>query len=334
MKRPLVIAIVGAVIILIAVLLAFFALEGQSAGDALQLPTEPKSPVSAATDSVKPSAENAPSPVQPPAAPEMVVPSFDVVRIDPEGNTVIAGKAEAGAEVTILDAGKPIGSLTANENGEWVFLPDSALPPGSRELSLMARNEKGQEKESEDVVVLVVPDRDGGAPLAVKTNRDGGDSQILQGGARSGTESPVVISAVDYLEDGSLTVAGEAKPGAVVQIYMDNKALGSATADSRGRWVITPKDKASTGAHTLRADMMASDGKVSARAERPFDRVAVAAMPEGTRVVVQPGNSLWLLARHAYGDGKAYTVIYDANKRQIVDPQLIYPGQVFIIPNN
>jgi hypothetical protein len=267
-------------------------------------------------------------------AAEMKAPSFDVVRIDPEGNTVIAGKAEPGAEVTILDADKPIGALTANENGEWVFLPDAPLPSGSRELSLLARNKKGQEKPSDDVVVLVVPEQSGDTPLAVKTNRDGGESQILQGGARSGDQAPVVISAVDYLEDGSLTIKGEAKPGSVVQLYIDNQALGRATADKNGRWVIDPKDKVTNGPLTLRADMLASDGTVIARAERPFERTAIPTIPEGTRVVVQPGNSLWLLARHAYGDGKAYTVIYDANKRQIVDPGLIYPGQVFIIPNN
>jgi len=48
--------------------------------------------------------------------------------------------------------------------------------------------------------------------------------------------------------------------------------------------------------------------------------------------VVQPGNSLWRLARESYGDGLRYTVIYEANKDQIANPDLIYPGQVFSIP--
>ena len=47
---------------------------------------------------------------------------------------------------------------------------------------------------------------------------------------------------------------------------------------------------------------------------------------------VQPGNSLWRLARRSYGEGLRYTEIYEANKDQIRNPDLIYPGQVFVLP--
>jgi hypothetical protein len=209
-KRPLVIAIVGAVVVLVAVLLAFFALEGQSGGQALQMPSEvtPAGKTEQAQSSAAPEADKA----------EMPAPTFDVVRIDPEGNTVVAGKSAPGVSVTILDGENEVGSVTANDSGEWVFLPDQPLPPGSRELSLLARDGKGNEKRSEDVVVLVVPDHKGEDALAVRTNRDGGDSQILQGGARADAEAPVVIGTVDYVEDGSLSISGEAKPGSVVQL--------------------------------------------------------------------------------------------------------------------
>jgi nucleoid-associated protein YgaU len=50
--------------------------------------------------------------------------------------------------------------------------------------------------------------------------------------------------------------------------------------------------------------------------------------------VVQPGNSLWKLARESYGQGVRYTVIYEANKEQISNPDLIYPGQVFAVPSS
>jgi len=49
-------------------------------------------------------------------------------------------------------------------------------------------------------------------------------------------------------------------------------------------------------------------------------------------VVVQPGNSLWRIARRLYGSGWQYTVIYAANRDQIRDPDLIYPGQIFDVP--
>ncbi|HCR67353.1 MAG TPA: hypothetical protein DIW38_12725, partial [Oceanicaulis sp.] len=52
------------------------------------------------------------------------------------------------------------------------------------------------------------------------------------------------------------------------------------------------------------------------------------------RVIVQPGNSLWRIARRLYGEGLQYTVIYEANRDQIRDPNLIYPGQVFSAPED
>jgi nucleoid-associated protein YgaU len=48
--------------------------------------------------------------------------------------------------------------------------------------------------------------------------------------------------------------------------------------------------------------------------------------------VVQPGASLWRIARRTYGDGVHYSLIYEANQSQIRDPDLIYPGQIFTVP--
>ena len=54
--------------------------------------------------------------------------------------------------------------------------------------------------------------------------------------------------------------------------------------------------------------------------------------PQPTRIVIQPGNNLWVLSRELYGYGKMYTVIYEANKDQIRNPRLIFPGQILTAP--
>jgi nucleoid-associated protein YgaU len=71
-----------------------------------------------------------------------------------------------------------------------------------------------------------------------------------------------------------------------------------------------------------------------ARIELPFTRAEPSAVVAAGKasVVVQPGNSLWRLARRSYGSGLKFTVIYQANRDQIRDPDLIYPGQVFALP--
>ena len=49
-------------------------------------------------------------------------------------------------------------------------------------------------------------------------------------------------------------------------------------------------------------------------------------------ITVQPGFTLWGIASKSYGDGILYVRVYEANKDQIRDPDLIYPGQVFTVP--
>ena len=61
---------------------------------------------------------------------------------------------------------------------------------------------------------------------------------------------------------------------------------------------------------------------------------ALPPQPKNGRVVIQPGNNLWKLSRVIYGKGMSYTVIYEANKGQIRNPDLIYPGQIFVLPGD
>ena len=115
-------------------------------------------------------------------------PSFDVVRVEPGGNAVMAGRAKPGSTVVIMADGKPVGEVTADGRGEWVFVPTTPLQPGNREPSLEMRLPGGKPVASEDVVVLVVPESDKdiagrvtGGPsgaLALKTPRAGGPSTV------------------------------------------------------------------------------------------------------------------------------------------------------------
>lgn len=63
-------------------------------------------------------------------------PTFDVVRVNPEGNAVMAGRAQPGSTVEILDGEAVFGNVQTDTRGEWVFVPEHLLEPGERRLGL------------------------------------------------------------------------------------------------------------------------------------------------------------------------------------------------------
>ncbi len=82
----------------------------------------------------------------PPAAPPATKfgpPSVDVVNIEPDGAAVIAGRAAPGLELILLDNGTPIGTVTADARGEWVFIPASPLPGGAHDIGLVIKEVRG-----------------------------------------------------------------------------------------------------------------------------------------------------------------------------------------------
>jgi len=299
-------------------------------------------------DTPRPLAAHAPvaSPPAPSAAGTAGIalpkPSFDVVRVNPHGDAVMAGRAAPGTDVTIMDGGKVIGRAQADGHGDWVFVPSTPLAPGARQLTLAERTSDGREQAGDGSVLLVVPGPPGAAgavaspPLAVATAPNAAP-RVLAGPSAAGSAADrdrLALGAVDYDERGEIRLAGHAPPGTSVHVYVDDHPIGVATADADGRWTLSPREPIDPGTHNLRLDETSVSGSgVIARVELPFQREQLAGRAlAADSVVVQPGNSLWVLAHQAYGSGVRYTVIYQANRAQIRDPDLIYPGQVFALP--
>jgi nucleoid-associated protein YgaU len=267
-----------------------------------------------------------------PAAP--AAPRFDIVRIEPDGQAVIAGRAAPGAKVAIQDQGKTVGETQADSQGNWVFIPSVPLPPGPRQLTLTEHAPSGATIAGTGSVLLVVPDGPAApaAPAMAVLATPNAAPRVLQSPAAR-TPGKLALDALDYGQGGDVRLGGTAPAGSTVRVYVDNAPVGEARTGADGTWSLTPQKPVAPGMHKLRLDQLSATGKVTARVEAPFSREAVPATAVAAgSVVVQPGNSLWLFARQAYGAGTRYTVIYQANRETIRDPRLIYPGQVLTIP--
>jgi hypothetical protein len=203
-------------------------------------------------------------------------PSFDVVRIEPDGSAVIAGRAAPGAKVTLFNGDTLIGSVMANEKGEWAFVPGKPLRSGSTELRIVAQISNGEKVESDHVVVLKIPDKaqSGENALVVLMPRGSqGASKVLQSpkpgpGIRKGS---LTLDIIDYDEKGKMTFGGRGDAGASLHVFADNKALAQTMIDDQGAWKMQPEKVLQPGTYTLRLDQL-KGGKITARIEAPFTR--------------------------------------------------------------
>lgn len=419
------------------------------------------------------------------AAQEHVVPVFDLVRVEPSGDAVIAGQGAPGSKVEILSGSDVVASGKANDTGAWAIVLATPLKPGAHDLSVKATAPNGDTVTSSESVAVSVPEGGNGEVLVV-LNQPGTASSVLQmpglkeaeqivasaggdpsaigdgattepapadaaptqpatapavaeivpttpttamapattvtdgkadvsatpttpaetppptGGetavaqtqpatpavapAEAGTAvapsapasaaatvavapdqsapvapapaavapSALTIDAVEIEAGKHFYAAGSAPADAVIRLYVDDGAIGDSKVKAHGRWLFEGDLDLKPGKHVVRADQVDADGKVLARVEVPFDiaedmvmspidasgvgSASVAGGASGSAagspstIIIRHGDNLWTIAKRLYGRGVRYSTIYQANTDQIRNPDLIYPGQVFVVP--
>jgi nucleoid-associated protein YgaU len=271
--------------------------------------------------------------------PTVAMPSFDIALIGRDGRGVIAGRGQPGAKVVLLEGDKELAQDQADAKGEWVIIvQDPPLSAGKHELRVIQRVDGRAPVTSDQVVVAIVPDQKQSGPeekTLVLIAPSAGTATLVQPPSAAGVpkSGDLVMSTLDYDQGGHVTVTGKASPGAVVRAYINDQMVAEGQAAADGSWRLVPPKPVEPGKYKLRLDRLAKDGKPVARLELPFERNPLSpATGSEERLVVLRGDSLWNIARAHYGTGFQHTLIYGANKDQIRNPDLIYPGQVFSLP--
>ncbi|MGO4915359.1 LysM peptidoglycan-binding domain-containing protein [Pseudogemmobacter sp. W21_MBD1_M6] len=183
------------------------------------------------------------------------------------------------------------------------------------------------------------------APVVILADDTG--LRVLQAPGAQPDRADIALDTITYDAGGEVTLAGRGKKSALVQVYLDNKPIRKTRITESGDWSAELSDVAS-GIYALRVDQTDEAGKVTSRIETPFKRESAEVLAEAASVspsdtdklpetrisvvTVQPGNTLWALARDAYGEGPLFVRVFEANRDRIRDPDLIYPGQVFTLP--
>ena len=155
--------------------------------------------------------------------------------------------------------------------------------------------------------------------------------------------SNVALDSVTYDPSGEVLIAGRAVGEGFVKVYLDNQPITTSRIVAGGTWRTDLPD-VDTGIYTLRIDEVDTAGEVVSRIETPFKREEPEVVAQALAIdvakpdfqvamtTVQPGTTLWAIARDQFGSGIMYVEVFEANRDRIRDPNLIYPGQVFRLP--
>jgi hypothetical protein len=333
----------GAVVLIAALGVAWQGEQSKQSGSGLG--AEPAGSTATIQKAVSPPSRESsgaprPAPLPTTTRPAVPIPTFDVVRIGPDGRAVIAGRAQPGAKVALFDGGEEIAQTRADQNGEWVVIvQEPPLSVGQHELRALQHIEDHEWISSGQVVVAVVPKPPAAATppkesTLVMVAPPSAPASLVQAPSTGLPKSgDLQMSTLDYDEHGRVTISGQASVSNVVRAYVDNMMVAEGQTNIEGRWRLEPANSVAAGQHKLRLDLLTKDGHPLARLELPFERIIVQPRTgDSRRLVVVHGDSLWNIALAHYGDGMRHTVIFGANKDQIRNPDLIYPGQVFSLP--
>ena len=253
-------------------------------------------------------------------------PAFDLVRVDEDGSAIIAGSAKPNSEVRLLVDGKELETAEADASGAFAIL--TTIPSGEKPLELQLEDVNDSNIKSADTV-LIIPNKEAEAsgPKIIIAESDG-KIIVQEQNDIAPKIQPLSLDTINYAASGDVILAGRASSEQIVRVYVDNKpvVLGEVT-DGKWNFEIPNIEE---GIYTLRVDAINNEGKVVDRVESPFQRV-IREMEDG-QATIQPGFTLWKLAELKYGFGMRYVQIFEANRDSIKDPDLIYPGQVFQIP--
>ena len=134
-----------------------------------------------------PKADAAPEQQQPAAG--LVDPRFDVLRVEKDGSTVIAGSGPANSTIDVVSGGQVIASAKSDASGDFAIVLDNPLAAGDHELSIRATGENGAAITSAETGIVHVPEKGANDEVIAMVAKQGEASRVLQSPDTAGTEA-------------------------------------------------------------------------------------------------------------------------------------------------
>ena len=151
-------------------------------------------------------------------------------------------------------------------------------------------------------------------------------------------DTPVVPAlaprSLSWKTNGELVIDGVSRGGVRVVATAAGRSFAEAAVAESGAWRMTGKVDAGRASRVMAFALHDGDGQTVATYELPVATRDLSQGLDGSKlVIVQQGDALWRIAYRSYGEGIKYVDIVRRNAAAIDDPDLIFPNQIFAIPD-
>ena len=326
--------------------------------------TIPETPTEATSQTVAPAADAAPTDSQAEAEETEADLQIEVVRIGPDGSAVFAGRGSAAADIHIFEQDNILAQTKVSPSGEWVAIADTPLSPGNHLIIVEMRTVDGQVIRADRAVVVELAASGADKPLvALVPMTEQAEAELIQApdelvaepeqvAAGEGTAaqaedlSPEVAAllveparlqllTLSWADDRILQINGSSAGGQSVRGALNNRPFVARLDAETGNWTAQIDTTGlNASAAQLLSQLLDETGEVVAARQIDFDFAQLDIGRDGSEmVVIEKGDMLWRIAYRTYGDGIRYLDIVKRNQGRISDPDLIYPAQIFALPD-
>ena len=258
---------------------------------------------------------------------EIIVPEFDIVRIDKDGDVIVAGRWLPNKSVSVMVNGRVVATEITNNDGEFVYSPKNAWKPGNYTIVLVGTDPEVKSAES---VFLYVSEYGVENSVSLLVTKNG--STLLQAPSLL-QDNDLNVSKIDYLDSGRIVVTGDGLPRLRVSLTLNGEYVGFARVSDYKHFGFGADvgELESGKEYELVVRMHDGDGRTVGHVLHKF------IMPEmtgddDTYYTVRRGDCLWIIARNFMRRGVLFSII--AEKNNIKNPDLIFPKQTLQIPVN
>lgn len=252
--------------------------------------------------------------------------TFDVVRINKNGDVIIAGKTLPDTELYLFDGNDKLATLNSDSHGDWMWMSEDPLKPGIKRFNLKLSKNKENFSSQNNVIILVEKNKPKFPKIIKFSSNDNTGINILTSEKKL---NGLGLDTIEYYEDKKLKISGRATPNSKIELFLSDIVYEETFADIDGVWKIE-LNEIEFLKYELKIETHINNEKIAIKTSILEDFKSSLLIEK--KIVVEDGNSLWRIAKRTLGGGIYYSEIYKNNIKKINNPDLIFPGQVFNIP--